>query len=220
MSHQSSLFDSYSIRRVRPPKNKIGTSAKHDSAISHVMGTATYVDDILKPQGTLHLAVGKSSHAHARVTSMDLSAVRAADGVIDVLSFKDLPAQTDIGAVFDGEPLMVDEITEYVGQTLFLVVATSHRAAKKAVLKAVVEYEPLAAILSIDEALEQEQFVRPSHFMRRGDTEAALAKAPMRIAGHIHMLGQEHFYLEGQVSYVVPCDDGGLEVYTSSQHPS
>ncbi|MDX1788741.1 MAG: xanthine dehydrogenase molybdopterin binding subunit, partial [Psychrobacter sp.] len=117
MSHQSSLFDSYSIRRVRPPKNKIGTSAKHDSAISHVMGTATYVDDILKPQGTLHLAVGKSSHAHARVTSMDLSAVRAADGVIDVLSFKDLPAQTDIGAVFDGEPLMVDEITEYVGQT-------------------------------------------------------------------------------------------------------
>ena len=220
MSHQSSLFDSYSIRRVRPPKNKIGTSAKHDSAISHVMGTATYVDDILKPRGTLHLAVGKSSHAHARVTSMDLSAVRAADGVIDVLSFKDLPAQTDIGAVFDGEPLMMDEITEYVGQTLFLVVATTHRAAKKAVLKAVVEYEPLAAILSIDEALEQEQFVRPSHFMQRGDTEAALANAPMRIAGHIHMLGQEHFYLEGQVSYVVPCDDGGLEVYTSSQHPS
>ena len=67
MSHHSSLFDSYKIRRVRPPKNKIGSSAKHDSAISHVMGTATYVDDILKPQGTLHLAVGKSTHAHARV---------------------------------------------------------------------------------------------------------------------------------------------------------
>ena len=50
MSHHSSLFDSYSIRRVRPPKNKIGTSAKHDSAITHVMGTATYVDDITKPQ--------------------------------------------------------------------------------------------------------------------------------------------------------------------------
>lgn len=94
------------------------------------MGTATYVDDILKPQETLHLAVGKSNHAHARVLSMDLSAVRNADGVVDVLSFKDLPAKTDIGAVFDGEPLMVDEITEYAGQTLFVVVATNHRAAK------------------------------------------------------------------------------------------
>lgn len=220
MSHHSSLFDSYSVRRVRPPKNKIGTEAKHDSAISHVMGTATYVDDMLKPQSTLHLAVGKSAHAHARVLNMDLSAVRATDGVVDVITFQDLPAKTDIGPVFDGDPLMVDKVTEYVGQTLFAVVATSHRAAKKAVLNAVVEYEPLAAILTIDEALEQEQFVRPSHFMQRGDTVAALDTAATRIAGHIHMLGQEHFYLEGQVSYVVPCDDGGLEVYTSSQHPS
>ena len=220
MSHHSSLFDSYKIRRVRPPKNKIGSSAKHDSAISHVMGTATYVDDILKPQGTLHLAVGKSTHAHARIISMDLDAVRAADGVVDVLVFKDLPAATDIGPVFDGDPLMVDSITEYVGQTLFAVVATSHRAAKKAVLEAKVEYEPLPAIVTVKQALEQEQFVRPSHFMTRGDTQSALENAPKRLQGHIHMLGQEHFYLEGQVSYVTPCDDGGLEVYTSSQHPS
>ena len=73
MSHHSSLFDSYSIRRQRPPKNKIGTGVKHDSAISHVMGTATYVDDMLKPQNTLHLAIGKSTHAHARIVHMDLS---------------------------------------------------------------------------------------------------------------------------------------------------
>ncbi|MGO2560853.1 xanthine dehydrogenase molybdopterin binding subunit [Psychrobacter sp.] len=208
------------MRRVRPPKNKIGTSAKHDSAISHVMGTATYVDDILKPQGTLHLAIGKSIHAHARVLSMDFSAVRAVDGVIDVITFKDIPAKTDIGPVFDGDPLMVDKVAEYVGQTLFVVVATSHRAAKKATLKAKIEYEPLPAILTIEEALKQSQFVRPSHFMTRGDSQAAIDSAYTRIAGHIHMLGQEHFYLEGQVSYVVPCDDGGLEVYTSSQHPS
>ena len=220
MSHHSSLFDSYSIRRVRPPKNKIGTGAKHDSAISHVMGTATYVDDMLKPQSTLHLAIGKSTHAHARVLSMDLDMVKAADGVIDVITFEDIPAKTDIGPVFDGDPLMVDKITEYVGQTLFAVVATSHRAAKKATLKAVIEYEPLPAILTIEDALNQEQFVRPSHFMTRGDAQVALESASTRIAGHIHMLGQEHFYLEGQVSYVVPCDDGGLEVYTSSQHPS
>ncbi len=220
MSHHSSLFDSYSIRRVRPPKSKIGTGAKHDSAISHVMGSATYVDDMLKPQDTLHLAIGKSAHAHARVVSMELEAVRASDGVLDVITFKDLTAKTDIGPVFDGDPLMVDAITEYVGQTLFAVVATSHRAAKKATLKAEVEYEPLPAILTVEQALEQEQFVRPSHFMTRGDAQTELNNAPKRISGHIHMLGQEHFYLEGQVSYVVPCDDGGLEVYTSSQHPS
>ncbi len=220
MSHHSSLFDSDSIRRVRPPKHKIGTDAKHDSAISHVMGTAIYVDDMPKPQQTLHLAIGKSAHAHARVLSMDLSAVQAAAGVVDVISFQDLPAKTDIGAVFDGDPLMVDTLTEYVGQTLFAVVASSHRAAKKAVLQAIIEYEVLPAILTIEEALEQQQFVRPSHVMQRGHTDTELQNASTRIQGHIHMLGQEHFYLEGQVAYVTPCDDGGLEVYTSSQHPS
>ncbi|MGO1856683.1 MAG: xanthine dehydrogenase molybdopterin binding subunit, partial [Psychrobacter sp.] len=91
MSHHSSLLDSNSNRRVRPPKNKIGTGAKHDSAISHVMGTATYVDDIKKPQDTLHLAIGKSAHAHARIVSMDLSAVKTADGVVDVITFADIP---------------------------------------------------------------------------------------------------------------------------------
>lgn len=220
MSRHSSLFDSYSIRRVRPPKHKIGTDAKHDSAISHVIGSAVYVDDMLKPQDTLHLGIGKSVHAHARIITLDLTAVRAADGVIDVITFKDIPGKTDIGPVFDGDPLMVDQITEYVGQTLFAVVATSHRAAKKAALKAVVEYEVMPAILTIEQALEQAQFVRPSHFMQRGDTESALKEADRVIKGHIHMLGQEHFYLEGQVAYVVPCDNGGLEVYTSSQHPS
>ncbi|WP_227429776.1 xanthine dehydrogenase molybdopterin binding subunit [Psychrobacter sp. I-STPA6b] len=220
MSHETSLFDNYQIRRTRPPKQKIGGSAKHDSAISHVMGTAVYVDDISKPNQTLHLAVGKSQHAHARILNMDLSAVKASAGVVDVLTFADLPAQTDIGAVFEGEPLMVDGLTEYVGQTLFVVVATSHRAAKQATLKAIVEYEPLPAVLSIDAALKQQYFVRPSHHMQRGDAAKALQDAPLRLQGHIHMRGQEHFYLEGQVSYVVPCDDGGLQVYTSSQHPS
>src|SRR5699024_12516669 len=98
---------------------------------------------------------------HCRDLHMDLSAVWAVGGLVDVIRFKDLPAKTDIRPVFDGDPLMADKVTEYVCQTLFAVVATSHRAAKKAVLNALIEYEPLAAILTIDEALEQAQFVRP-----------------------------------------------------------
>ena len=220
MSHQSTLFDSYEVRRKRPPKQKIGTSSKHDSAISHVMGTATYVDDIVKPHNTLHIALGKSEIAHARITEINLDAVWASEGVVDVICFKDLPAATDIGPVFKGDPLIADSEVEYVGQTIFAVAATSHRAAKKAAAKALIKYDPLPAILNIEQALQQKQFVRPSYQMQRGNVYRTLRNAPIKLNGSIHMLGQEHFYLEGQVAYVIPCDDGGLEVYTSSQHPS
>ncbi|WP_296405163.1 molybdopterin cofactor-binding domain-containing protein [Psychrobacter sp.] len=220
MSHHSPLFDSYEVRRQRPPKNKIGESTKHDSAINHVMGSAEYVDDIAKPINTLHLAIGKSDFAHAHIQHINLDAVWSSEGVVDVICFKDLPAQTDIGPVFKGDPLIADTKVVYVGQTIFVVAATSHRAAKKAIAKAVVDYQPLPALLTIDDALKQKQFVRPSYTMQRGKYHAALKNAPITLTGAIHMLGQEHFYLEGQVAYVIPSDDGGLEVYTSSQHPS
>lgn len=220
MSHHSALFDSYEVRRKRPPKHKIGSSSKHDSAISHVMGIATYVDDMVKPNNTLYMAIGKSDIAHAKIKNINLEAVLASEGVVDVICYNDLPAATDIGPVFKGDPLIANTEVEYVGQTIFAVAASSHRAAKKAAAKAIVEYEPLPAILTIAEALKHKQFVRPSYKMQRGNVLSSFKNSPIKLTGAIHMLGQEHFYLEGQVAYVVPCDDGGLEVYTSSQHPS
>ena len=60
----------------------------------------------------------------------------------------------------------------------------------------------------------------PSHEMRRGDPEAALAGAPHRLSGRISMGGQEHFYLEGQVALALPGEDGDMLVWSSTQHPS
>lgn len=56
----------------------VGIPRKHESAELHVLGQATYTDDIPEVRGTLHAALGLSSKAHARITSLDLDAVRAA----------------------------------------------------------------------------------------------------------------------------------------------
>ena len=68
----------------------VGASFEHESAVQHVTGRATYVDDIAEPADRLHVATGLSTIAHGRILSMDLDAVRAAEGVVDVITISDI----------------------------------------------------------------------------------------------------------------------------------
>jgi xanthine dehydrogenase large subunit len=193
---------------------------KHESAHKHVSGEAIYTDDQPAPADVLHAYVGLSSIAHGKLRKLDLDPVRAAPGVIDVLTLDDVPGHTDIGPVFPGDPVLVDEDVEFWGQVLFAVAATSYDAARKAARLAVVEYEPLPADLTIEQGLANKSFVRPSHVQQRGDAAAAISSAPMQLQGEFRSGGQEQMYLEGQASLCIPQEDNGMLVYTSSQHPS
>ncbi|MEH6570178.1 MAG: xanthine dehydrogenase molybdopterin binding subunit [Halioglobus sp.] len=197
-----------------------GKSVRHESAHKHVSGEAVYIDDMPAPINTLHAYVGLSQVARGKILRMDLNKVRAAPGVIEVLTLADVPGHKDIGPVFPGDPLMVEEQVEFWGQVLFAVAATSYEAARKAARLAIVEYEVQDADISIEQGLESESFVRPSHAQQRGDVVSALADAPNTLSGEMQIGGQEQMYLEGQASLCVPQEDGGMLVYTSTQNPS
>jgi xanthine dehydrogenase large subunit len=193
----------------------------HDSAAKHVAGSAIYVDDIPEPAGTLHAAPGLSARAHAGVRSMDLTKVRAAPGVVLVLTAEDIPGTNDvspIGAADD--PVFATGTVEFHGQVLFAVIAESHDAARRAARLAKIEYDDLPPVLTVDDALREKLFVLPEHVMKRGDAASAIARAPHRLTGEFRHGGQEHFYLEGQASLAVPAEDGDVIVHCSTQHPT
>jgi xanthine dehydrogenase large subunit len=192
----------------------------HESAALHVAGAARYVDDIAEPIGTLHAAIGYAGLAHARIVSVDLAAVRAAPGVVDVLVAPDLPGANNYGGVVHDDPLLADGEVLYEGQPLFLVLADSHRAARVAARRARVEAEPLPALLTVAAAIAAQSWVLPPVEVARGDAPAAIAAAPRRLSGRSVVGGQDHFYLEGQVALAVPQDDGGMLVHSSTQHPT
>ena len=198
----------------------VGVPIPHDSAAKHVTGRAIYIDDMPEPPGLLHCVLGLSPHAHARIVSMDLTAVAASPGVAAVMTAKDVPGVNDVGPVFPGDPIFADGVVEYHGQSIFAVAATSMALAREAAAKAVIEYELLKPILTIDEALAAQTFVLPTQVMQRGDASAALARAPLRLSGRIDVGGQEHFYLEGQVAMAIPGEDGDMLVHSSTQHPT
>ncbi|HBM06964.1 xanthine dehydrogenase molybdopterin binding subunit [Pseudomonas sp. Choline-3u-10] len=198
----------------------VGRSVKHDSAPKHVTGEAVYVDDRLEFPNQLHVYARMSDRAHARIISIDTSPCYSVPGVAIAITAKDVPGQLDIGAVLPGDPLLADDKVEYVGQPVIAVAADSLETARKAAMAAIIEYQDLEPVIDVIDALRKKHFVLDSHTHKRGDSAGALATAPRRMQGSLHIGGQEHFYLETQVSSVMPTEDGGMIVYTSTQNPT
>ncbi len=198
----------------------VGKSVKHDSAPKHVSGEAVYVDDRLEFPNQLHIYARMSDRAHARIVRIDTAPCYEVPGVAIAITAQDVPGQLDIGAVLPGDPLLADGKVEYIGQPVIAVAADSLETARKAAMAAIIEYEDLEPVLDVVEALHKKHFVLDSHTHKRGDSSAALATAPRRLQGSLHIGGQEHFYLETQVSSVMPTEDGGMIVYTSTQNPT
>ncbi|HIQ45915.1 xanthine dehydrogenase molybdopterin binding subunit [Ectopseudomonas khazarica] len=198
----------------------VGRSVKHESADKHVSGEAVYVDDRLEFPNQLHVYARQSDRAHARIVRIDTRPCYEIPGVAIAITKDDVPGQLDIGPVVAGDPLLADGKVEYVGQVVLAVAADSLETARKAAMAAIVEYEDLEPVLDVVEAYRKQHFVLASHTHRIGDSAAQLASAPRRLQGTLHIGGQEHFYLETQISSVMPTEDGGMLVYTSTQNPT
>ena len=197
----------------------IGASLPHDSAPLHVTGQARYVDDVPLPQGALHLAFGLSTEAHADITSLDLTEVRSAPGVVAVFSAENLPDMPDVSPTVHDEPLLAVGKVHYAGQPVFLVVAQSHLQARKAARLAKITYAPLPALLTVEQALAaNSRFEQGPIIWSRGDV-ADMAKAAVVVEGEFEVGGQEHFYLEGQIAAAIPQEDG-MHIIASTQHPT
>jgi xanthine dehydrogenase large subunit len=197
-------------------------SVRHDSAHKHVAGTAVYIDDMPEPAGTLHGCLGLSTATHATIRSMDLSAVRAAPGVVDVLTGKDVPGENDISPTGrHDEPVLADGKVQFYGQPIFCVIAKTREEARRACRLAKVEYDELPFITDVAEAdPKKPKLVTDPLTLKRGDAAKAIARAPRKVKGQMRVGGQDHFYLEGQIALAIPGEDRDVTVYSSTQHPS
>jgi len=193
----------------------------HESAVGHVTGAAQYVDDeAQKRGGMLVLWPVMAPHAHARIKLLDAAVARKMPGVALVLTHEDIPGQNDVGAVRHDETLLAKDEVLFRGHMVACVVGDSYEECRAAAEKVAVEYEPLPALLSIEDAIDKDSFHTQPHRIARGDAQVALGNAPHTIDATIHIGGQEHFYLESHAAWAEPGDDGDVFVSSSTQHPS
>ncbi|HTZ24884.1 MAG TPA: xanthine dehydrogenase family protein molybdopterin-binding subunit [Streptosporangiaceae bacterium] len=161
-----------------------------------VTGQTNWTDNIVLP-GMLHMAFLRSPYAHARITSVDVSAAREIPGVIAAFTGADFadeqgslpcawPVTEDI-VIPNHPPMAVDEV-RYVGEAVAVVVARDRYTAADAVEAIEVDYEPLPPVLDMRTALDEgspkvheagnKSFVWP---FGNGDIEAAFSGAPVVI---------------------------------------
>ena len=198
----------------------ISTSVPHDSATLHVTGQARYLDDLAMPKDGLVIVPGLSPVAAGVMTSLDLDDVRQSPGVVMVLTADDIPGVNDVSPVFGDDPMLTESEISYHGQIIYAVVAETVTAARDAIKKAKINIEEKPAILTIEDALAQDNLLAPPWQIASGDAADAIAKAPRQVKGVINVGGQEHFYLEGQAAMAMPDEQGQVLVHVSSQHPT
>jgi xanthine dehydrogenase large subunit len=207
------------IDRIR---GGVHENERHESGHKHVTGTAEYIDDIPEPAGTLHAYLGLSQRAHAEILSMDFEAVKSSAGVIGVLTAEDIPGENDVSPAHKhDDPVFAIGKVEFYGQPIFAVIAETRDAARRAAAKVKIEYQDLPHVTDVLEAAAANYpLVIDPLKLERGDIAAGFAKAKNILEGEMRIGGQDHFYLEGQISFAIPGEDDDITIYSSTQHPS
>ncbi|WP_312306700.1 xanthine dehydrogenase molybdopterin binding subunit [Pulveribacter sp.] len=207
-----------------PPRSPVAESAMgrahpHESARAQVMGSAHYIDDLPELKGTLYAAPILSTVAHGTLSGVDPAEALALPGVRGVVLAGDIPGDPVLAAFAHDEPIFARDTVQHVGQVIGLVVADSVMAARRAARKVKLDIAPLPAVLTVQDALAAQSWVLPPVHVRRGDAAGALAAATHRLQGRMEVGGQEHFYLEGQIAYALPLEQGQWWIHSSTQHP-
>ncbi|MEW6432892.1 MAG: xanthine dehydrogenase molybdopterin binding subunit [Myxococcota bacterium] len=208
------------VERGEGPLTPLHQPLLHESGLKHTTGEARYVDDLPAPHGLLVAQVVPSPHAHARLRGLDTKRARAVPGVVAVLTAADIPGENNCGPVVHDEELLATDTVHFRGQAVALVVGETYEACRAGVAAVQADYEVLPALVTLDEAIAKRSWLGDLHKLERGDVDAALAKADVRLAGEYRTGGQDHFYLETQCTLAVPEEGQALSLFSSTQHPS
>ena len=195
------------------------TSAPHESGISHVCGTAPYIDDMPTPRDTLHVAFALSPVACGEIESIDISQALGAIGVQKILLAKDIE-HLYIGAVRHDEPLLASKEVLFHGQAIAAVLADSYENAKLASLLIETKIKEKTPIATIQDAIKANSYHDKPIVFNTGEAVKTLANAKRKLKGQLLIGAQEHFYLESQIALATINEKQEFTVHSSTQNPT
>ena len=204
-------------------KRVVGKANTHLSALKQCTGEAQYTDDIPPQKNELYGCLVLSTKAHARILNVDYAPAMELPGVTDWVDHTDLPSPeaNKWGAPVRDEVFFAVGEVHTAGQPIGMILADSPTHATAGARAVKIDYEDLPAIFTIEEAVANDSYFDHFRYIRKGDVDAAFAKADHVFSGVSRIGGQEHFYLETQACVVIPKpEDGEIEVYSSTQNPT
>ena len=219
---------------MSPTPAYVGQSIKRSEDVRLLTGRAAFVAD-LHFEGAAAAAVLRSPHGHARIRTLDVAGARAMPGVLDVLAFDDFADRARTIPLrlaplpgverYQQYPLARDRV-RFAGEPVALVVAEDRYLAEDALAAIAVEYEPLPAVTSIEQAVRDETLlheeagsnVAAAYDVAKGDPDGAFARAAhtRREVFSCHRHGAVPLETRGLVAAVEP-GSGRLEVWGATK---
>jgi carbon-monoxide dehydrogenase large subunit len=209
-----------------PAYAAVGTRRPRIDAAAFARGAARYATDMAVP-GMLHCRLLYAQQAPARITRVDVEAVRRLPGVEAVVTAADAPAMPATGMSIAARHLFARDDVRTVADVIAAVAAVDDEAARRAVELIEVEYEDLPGAHTLDAAcdpsaplvhpgkaeyagaqwLKRYRVAEPgnvaTHFrLRKGDAAAARARAPVVVEGRFQTQRMEHFSMEPHAAVV------------------
>jgi xanthine dehydrogenase large subunit len=187
---------------------------------SHVRGESVYLDDIALVERTLFACVFDSPVAHGNLIKIDTTEAEKFEGVVKIITAKDLIGENQIGGIIPDEPLLAETEVHFQGMPIAVVLAESEELARKAAKKITTEIEPLEVVTDPRVAAANGDLIVPPKKFKLGNTEDAFKNCEYVFEGRTEQNGQEHLYIETQGAYAVPMENGGIKVFSSTQGPT
>jgi xanthine dehydrogenase large subunit len=197
----------------------VGKNIPHDSSQAHTTGRSIFIDDRPLHKNELFVTYLGSPVAKGKLLNIDASKALEIEGVIAVYTASDI-FHNKWGAIAAEQPLIVSDQISYLDEPICIIAAESDELlslAKKAIVVKIKEEKPL---LDLKKAIDDKSFLYQASPFKRGDVNSALSQSKHTLKGEFECGGQEHFYLESHAAVAYPLDFGGIEVHSSSQHPS
>ncbi len=216
---------------IDEPMEVVGHSVPPVEVVKKVNGEALYTDDYTFPQ-MLHARTLRSPYPHARILNIDTSQAEALEGVVAVLTYKDVPGENIHGLIYRDWPVLCDEVVRYVGDAVAIIAAETQELANEALKLIKVDYEPLPVVADPEYAHSDDApNLHPKHptgnllkhiKVRHGDIDAGFAAAAVVIEREYRTPTTEHAFLEPECAIGVPAgypEHDKLTIYVGSQIP-
>jgi xanthine dehydrogenase D subunit len=206
-----------------PVRDGIGSSPARPDGALKTRGEFAYSSD-LWTRDMLWGATLRSPHPHARIRSIDVAPALAIDGVHAALTHEDVPGLNAFGLELKDQPVLVSDRVRFQGEAVAIVAAVDLPTARRAAAAITVDYERLQPVADAEQAIagNAEPLHPDGNLLRRitvrhGDVERARAEADVVVAGDYEVGMQDQAFLGPESGLVIPCEDGGVEIYVATQ---
>ncbi|MCG8569011.1 MAG: molybdopterin-dependent oxidoreductase [Spirochaetes bacterium] len=195
-------------------------SKRIDDIYYHVRGQSTFIDDLPEPEKTAHAVIFTSPIAHGKIKELNIKKALQAEGVIDIITYQDIPGENQLGSIVMDEPMLAEEELHVIGQPIAIILAETPLQGRKARNLIELVYEELEPVVDPRVAFEKGKIIAPPRTFALGDVDAAWDQCDVIVEGRADSAGQEHLYLETQISLAIPGERENFKIYSSTQNPS